>query len=87
MKFGLKYHKFTAINIILPFQKARCRQNNVQLPIKVLIEDMFQQQLFATKFNFSNLQIVLYALVIFRFPVVFDLLMQFACNLHNHMPG
>ena len=39
------------------------------------------------KFNFSNLKNVLFSLAVFWFPVVFDLLMQFACNLHNHVPG
>ena len=36
-----------------------------------------------TKFNFLNRRIVLFSLAVSRLPVVFDLLLQFAYNLHN----
>ena len=59
----------------------------MQLHIKILIEDMFYKKFVATEFNFSKLQIVLFSLIVFRFHVVFDLLMLFAGNLHNLVPG
>ena len=76
MKFGLEYHNITSISLVFKSQEVSRLQEIVQLPSKIVINDLFKQKLFATKFNFPSSQIILFSLVVLRFPVVFDLLMK-----------
>ena len=57
------------------------------VPSKCWLTICFNISFFTTKFNFSNLQILLLYWLYFGFSVVFDLLLQFAYNLQNHVPG
>ena len=87
MKFDLEYHNSISINIILPFQEVSRLSKKCVATHQNIDQRSVLVKIVATKFNFSNPQIVLFSLAVFRFHIVFDLLLQFAYNFHNHVPS